>query len=42
MVDRPLFHDFDMIGLMISLRAGFDMHVASPATFIKDPAQALR
>jgi acyl-CoA synthetase (AMP-forming)/AMP-acid ligase II len=38
----PLFHDFGMIGLMISLCAGFDTHLTSPATFIKNPAQALR
>ncbi|MCG8920684.1 AMP-binding protein [Actinokineospora sp. PR83] len=38
----PLFHDFGMIGLMISLCAGFDMHLTTPATFIKDPAGALR
>jgi fatty-acyl-CoA synthase len=38
----PLFHDFGMIGLMISLCAGFDMHLTSPAAFIKHPAQALR
>ncbi|QKV74037.1 AMP-binding protein [Amycolatopsis sp. Hca4] len=38
----PLFHDFGMIGLMIALCAGFDLHLTSPATFIRHPAQALR
>ncbi|MEU3764956.1 AMP-binding protein [Amycolatopsis keratiniphila] len=38
----PLFHDFGMIGLIISLCAGFDIHLANPATFIRDQERALR
>lgn len=38
----PLFHDFGMIGLLISLCAGFDTHLVSPAAFIRRPVDALR
>ena len=38
----PLFHDFGLIGLLIALCAGFDTHLVGPATFIRNPGQALR